>query len=251
MDMPARCGTEEPDALEPAAETQPKEPRAPQPTSPPSSQAEAFLFGTLHEVNERCIELLVNAARADERPPFALVAPLREMLIPLSPKQRRRAAEIGFLLVDMEFHDPRWWIEICRHPDRQWRTGKWRGQFPRRSAIPLTHDTLTLVWHSVQADRDTACALLGLARPVAELISTLKLSEIHRIAVRRARHIYPRWYDQPLVWRSLLLAASGGRSIALRNFQIQGLQLMGGMLLAALADESVHPEPPLQTAGTR
>lgn len=232
--MATSRGPEEPDNT-----TQQGEPRIKKSEGelPEPGQLVAFPFPTLYEVNERCIELLANAARSGERPSFALVAPLRELLAPMGPTQRKRAAQLGLLLVDMEFHDPEWWSAICRYPDRQWRPGKWRGQFSRRNAIPLARDTLMLAWHCVQADADTACALLGLARPVAKLISSLKLSEIYQIAVRRARHIYPRWYDQPLVWRTFLVAAATGpKSIAMRNFQIQGLQLMGGALVAP-ADE--------------
>jgi len=237
--VPIRRGSQEPKNVTRQNESQTKEPPSPMPGGSLSGSSVTFPFATLHEVNERCIELLVNAARSEERPPFALVAPLRELLVPMGPPQRRCAAEIGLLLADMEFHDPHWWSAICRHPERQWRTGKWRGQFPRRSAIPLARDTLMLAWHSVQADPDTACALLGLARPVSTLISNLKLSDINRIAVRRARHIYPRWYDQPLVWRTLLLAAAAGpKSIAMRNFQLHGLQLMGGTLLSPAEEVS-------------
>ena len=231
--MPKRRGEEEPNPVAQTSESQTQETRLATHEVSLSGASVAFPFATLHEVNERCIELLVNAARSEERAPFALIAPLRELLIPMGPLQRRRASQIGFLLVDMEFHDPNWWTAICRNPDRQWRSGKWRGQFTRRSAIPLARDTLMLAWHSIQADLDTACVLLGLARPVADLISRLKLSEINRIAVRRARHIYPRWYDQPLIWGKLLAAsAAGARSMAMRNFQVHALQLMGGALLA-------------------
>lgn len=204
----------------------------PTPPHPSLGTPTAFPFATLHEVNERCIALLVNAAHSEDSPPFALVAPLRELLRNTGPASRRRASESGFLLVDMEFQDLEWWRAARTHPDRQLRNGQWRGQFPRRTAIPLTRATLMLVWQSIHADLDTACALLGLAHPVAELISDLQLAELEGIAVRRSRHLYPRWYDQPLVWRALLLAASTEKPAALRNFRIQGLQLITGRLLA-------------------
>jgi hypothetical protein len=204
----------------------------PTPPHPSSGAPSGFPFSTLHEVNERCVALLVNAAHSEDRPPFALVAPLRELLCSTGPASRRRAAESGFLLLDMEFQDLEWWRAVRTYPDRQVRNGQWRGQFARRTAIPLTRATLMLVWQSIHADLDTACALLGLARPVAELISDLQLLELEGIAVRRSRHLYPRWHDHPLVWRTLLLAASGEKPPALRNFRIQGLQLITGGLLA-------------------
>src|SRR5207244_2358773 len=113
-------------------------------------------------------------------------------------------------------------------PDRKWRTAAWRGSFPRRSAVPLARATLMLAWHSLRADPETACVLLGMSPPVADLISALPLAEIDRIADRGFRHVQPRWHDRPAVWRNLLLAAQTSNPGAMRDFNLHGVQLMTG-----------------------
>jgi hypothetical protein len=197
---------------------------------PPSSGS--FPFATLYEVNERCVELLVNAARADAAGSFPLVHHIRETLRASRPETRRLAAQRAFLLVDLEFRNAQWWRALRSNPEKHWRTPAWRGSFPRRSAIPLTRATLMLAWYGIQADMSTACVLLGMTRTVAELIAAVPLSEIDRIADRGFRYLQPRWQDHPALWRELLtLSASspGGPS----RIDLHGLQLLTAELLFA------------------
>jgi hypothetical protein len=57
----------------------------------------------LQHANERCIDMLVQAARADDQGTFPLVTQLRELLTRLTPEIRARAARKPFLLVDFQF----------------------------------------------------------------------------------------------------------------------------------------------------
>jgi hypothetical protein len=50
------------------------------------------LFSDSRRVNERCIELLVNAARSESTAAFPLVRQLRDALKMSDPEIRRRAA---------------------------------------------------------------------------------------------------------------------------------------------------------------
>jgi hypothetical protein len=77
----------------------------------------AFPFAALHEVNERCIELLVNEARAEKRPPIPLVIPLRELFRNTGAEARRRAGQRGLLLIDMEFQDAESWRAVRTQPE--------------------------------------------------------------------------------------------------------------------------------------
>lgn len=61
---------------------------------------------------------------------------------------------------------------------------------------------------------------------VAEMIETLQLTELDRIADRHHRHLEPRWPDRPGVWRALLWAASTPHSVAIRRVDAYGLQLL-------------------------
>jgi hypothetical protein len=155
---------------------------------------------------------------------------MRELLLEMSPELRKRAAAHAFLLVDFEFGNVEWWTAVRQFPDKQFRGTAWRNPFPRRSAIPLTRATLMLAWQLIRMDMDTACVLLGIAEKVGEMIGTLQLTELDRIADRRHRHLEPRWADRPAVWRSLLQAASAPASAAMKRFDAYGLQLLTGDL---------------------
>jgi hypothetical protein len=68
----------------------------------------------LQEINERCLELLAQAARGGRTGTFALVIPLRDLLLQMTPEARKRAAANGFLLVDLEFANALWWLSVTR-----------------------------------------------------------------------------------------------------------------------------------------
>lgn len=185
-----------------------------------------------HEVNERCIELLVSTARLGRTPSFALVSALRELLKSADPSMRQRAARVSFLLVDMEFGNPDFWHVVCSHPGQQLKTPLWRGSFPRGSAIQLAHATLMLAWNSLRSEPATARILLGMAQSVSDRIAQLRFDEIDRIAHKRFRHVRPRWDDRPAVWRRLLLAAQSDDAKLLGAVNLHALQLLTGELLA-------------------
>jgi hypothetical protein len=189
-------------------------------------------FNGFHEVNERCIEMLLSTARHGETPSFALVSELRELLKSADRSMRQRAARVSFLLVDMEFGNPDFWHVACSHPGQQLKTPLWRGSFPRGSAIQLAHATLMLAWNSLRSDPVTARILLGMAQSVSDLITGLKFDEIDRIAHKRFRHVRPRWDDRPALWRRLLLAAQSDDAKLLGAVNLHALQLLTGELLA-------------------
>jgi hypothetical protein len=184
-----------------------------------------------HEVNERCIEMLVSAARHGETPSFALVSELRELLESADRSMRQRAARVSFLLVDMEFGNPDFWHVVCSQPGQQLKTPLWRGSFPRGSAIQLAHATLMLAWNSLRSDPATARILLGMVQSVSDLIVGLRFDEIDRIAHKRFRHVRPRWDDRPAVWRRLLLGAQSDDAKLLGALNLHALQLLTGELL--------------------
>lgn len=198
----------------------------PQSVGAATAAGSSFSLTSIHEVNERCLELLVHAARCEPLPPSRLAFSMRELLLEMSPELRKRAAARAFLLVDFEFGNVEWWTAVRQFPDKQFRGTAWRNPFPRRSAIPLTRATLMLAWQLIRMDMETACVLLGIAERVGEIIGTLQLTELDRIADRRHRHLEPRWTDRPAVWRSLLQAASAPASAAMKRFDAYGLQLL-------------------------
>lgn len=192
----------------------------------PSDPLMLFPFAALTEVNARCIELLVNAARSEARPPFSFISPLRSILRDASATIRRKTASRCYLLVDMEFADPAWWRTVLQRPDRTLRAGRWADGFPRRTAVPLARATLMLAWQGVRTDTDVACAVFGMHPRVAEVVNVMQLSDIDRIADRHFRRIKPRWADRPSVWRELLLSARAETPTASRDVNLHALRLL-------------------------
>jgi hypothetical protein len=196
-----------------------------------SHDTDTIPLETLYEVNERCLEALVNMARAPTTSPLPLVNQLRDSLRSLGPEDRKRASQRAFLLVDMEFGDLDWWQAARSMPSRRSRPSSGHKCFARQAAVPLARCTLILAWHCTRSNLDAACVLLGLARPVAQLLATIPLAAIDQIAERQWAHVQPRWHDHPVVWRQLLLAATSADAKDNHAFNLLGLQLMTGELL--------------------
>lgn len=194
------------------------------------------LLGRLHEINQRCIELLAQAARTHGAPSFEFISPLRDLLRVTTSEAQRRAAERTFVLIEFEFRNVEWWRAVRERPNRpRHGSAPLSGGFPRSAAIQLARAALTLAWSGAHADRDAVCMLLGMAHPVADLISTLRFIEIDRIAEHQFRHVRPRWEDRPAVWRKLLIAAEANDVSAMRDFNLHGLQLIASELISSNA----------------
>lgn len=181
----------------------------------------------LCDVNERCLDLLIGTARMAAAPHSDFIAQLREPLCALGGSARTLAAGCPFLLVDMQFRNAEWWRAVSTHPTRARDAGTWLTAFPRQRAVALTRAALVLAWYTARTDRDAAVALFGLAPPVSDLIATLPLPHIDRVADRHFRQLRPRWEDRPAVWRQLLISVRAGPE-ATGDFALRGLQLMAG-----------------------
>ena len=203
----------------------------PQSVGAASAAGGGFSLSSIHEVNERCLELLVHTAHTGPVPPFSLIFPIRDLLLEMTPELRKRAAARAFLLVDFEFRNVDWWTAVRQFPEKQFRGTAWRNPFPRRSAIALTRATLMLAWQAIRTTGGKAGIVLGMADKVAEIIANLQLTELDRIADRRHRHLEPRWADRPAVWHSLLAVASAAQGPTTKRVDAYGLQLLTGDLV--------------------
>jgi hypothetical protein len=190
----------------------------------------------LFEVNERCLTLLAEAARSRTSSVSPLVIALRRPLLAMTPESHARAARRPTLLVDMAFRDPLWWREAKDHPRRATRGAPEPEVFPGPSVRYLARATLVLAWHSLRNDALAAGLLLGISRPVADILASLPLAELDAIAERRYRSLRPRWDDQPALWRQLLLSGTSSDFRRGREFILRSLQLVSGELLNRKAD---------------
>jgi hypothetical protein len=184
----------------------------------------------LYEINERCLELLVRAARTD-RPTFPLVCYLRELLCSVTPETRARAAHRPLLLIDMHLANGELWRAAKDRPDRPTPRPAWQGAFARPAAVQLARSTLSLAWHKVRV-APHELFLLGITTDVADAIAQLSITEIAAVAERYFRHIRPRWEDRPAVWRRLLLSAQSEDIRRSRDFNLYGIQLLTAELMS-------------------
>jgi hypothetical protein len=194
----------------------------------PALSDESF-FLPFHEVNQRCIEMLIEAGKASRDATVGLVSDLHDLLQTISPIERRRAAQRAFLLVDLQFGDIRWWADGAAADASAARLSTGHVYFPRTRAMRLARATLTLAWHTIRSDRNNAYIVLGMTEPVAMVISRLRFEEIDKIAERRFKYIRPRWSDRPGIWREILC---GNSELSQRHADLHGLQLLTGELLA-------------------
>jgi|RhiMethySRZTD1v2_1073278.scaffolds.fasta_scaffold82407_6 hypothetical protein len=195
----------------------------------PLRTAAPQLPAPLHEVNERCLDLIALVSKMDpEDAPLAMVGPLRSLLRGTRPIVRRRAARQPFALVDMDFRDAEWWRAVASNPAHIWKDRTWRNPSPKRAAVQLTQATLMLAWHMTRADIEATSVVFGMSHEVAQVIAALGLSDIETIADRQFRHVRPRWEQQPEIWRKLLMAAHRDDAEAMRDFVVHALQLLMG-----------------------
>jgi hypothetical protein len=190
----------------------------------------------LFEVNERCVELLVEMGNnGAEETPFVLVKPLREVLCAMDVPSKRRAGRCPFLLVDIGFRDAAWWKELNGDFGRVSRQSNRVGSFPRRQAIQLARSTLTLAWHVAQSGEVDGALMLGMSVGCRDVIRSLGFAELEQAAEKLWRHVRPRWEDRPAVWRQLLTAAMKGNEQESGEVALRGLQLLIGEMLQGQA----------------
>lgn len=185
----------------------------------------------VQRVNQRCIEMLTQAARMARLEMSPLVRELREVLLQMTPETRARAARRTFSLVDMELGNGDLWRRFKSHPARVGPALNERGRFARAAAVQLARDTLILAWYGVRADCHGAKLLLGMSTAVADIVVSLSLADINRIAERQFRYVRPRWEDRPDLWLTLLSASQTPDIRRARDLNLRGLQLIVGAIV--------------------
>jgi len=213
-------------------------PRAPQASSELTWKG-AQALGRVHALNERCIELLAQLARADRRSDLAIVNQHRNLWRGLSAITRKRAAGTPFLLMDLHSQDADWWHSVKDPRPSRRRKMVLRAAFTGKIAGELTRETLMLAWSTVAIDRGAASIMLGMSPAVSGIIAGLAPQDVERIAARHSAHLQPRWVDLPAFWGKLLAAARDGDEKALHEIHLHGAQLIGSELLPLIDGRSV------------
>ena len=84
--------------------------------------------------------------------------------------------------------------------------------------------------------------ILGISRPVAEILAGLALSDLDSIAERRFRSLRPRWEARPALWRRLIHAGDSGDFRPGKEFILRSLQLLSSELLHSEDDPHAFKE---------
>lgn len=194
----------------------------------PDVRATAYPLPQVHEVNARCLEIMIQVARTDPPGAVPLIDDLSALLREMTPEMRARAARCTFLLVDLEFRNGKFWARVQRNPHRSVPIADSRGVLPRAQGLQLARTTLILAWECLRADPYMSSLVLGMSATVAEIIAGFSLPEMLLIVDRQFRHARPRWEDRPQIWRELLRASRTSDIRRARDVTVWGLQLNAG-----------------------
>ena len=141
---------------------------------------------------------------------------------------RRRIARVPFLLIDIQFCNEDWWHSVTASPARRFQSPAWKGTFSPRLGASIGRASLTFAHQSLRVDAPATMALCGLTSAVAAIITSVKLSQLERVAEQHYRCVRPRWEDRPAVWRRLITCASVEERHRIREFCLHALQLQAG-----------------------
>ena len=131
----------------------------------------------------------------------------------------------------MRLTDLDWWQRVAAHTATSSDRSPWLTPLPPKLTTKLARSTLVLAWHTARVDQQAALLLLGLSRPVADLIARLHLPDVDRISERHYHQLRPRWGSHPSVWKHLLDASRTSDQTASAAFVLRGLQLVAGDLV--------------------
>jgi hypothetical protein len=181
----------------------------------------------LAEINERCLEGLTHS-QPGSRAEFDLVRELRSPLQSLTPDMRHRISRVPFLLIDIQFCNEDWWRSVTASPARRFQSPAWKGTFSPRMAASIGRASLAFARQSLRVDAPATMALCGLSSAVAAIITSVKLTQLERVAEHHYSCVRPRWEDRPAVWRRLIACATAEERHRLREFCLHALQLQAG-----------------------
>lgn len=161
----------------------------------------------VHRLNERCLELLAQAACDGEYENSIAMRQELRLWRSLDVATRRRVARLPFVIVDVHFTDIAWWEQVRDPMCGLQREAEVEGRRPSSQGEQLMHETLMFAWHMAQSDRVVSCLIVGMSREVSAAIGGLSTTDIRRIASTFTHDVGPRWGNCPDLWRNLILAA--------------------------------------------
>jgi hypothetical protein len=192
---------------------------------------------SLAELNEACLALLAEEARARGAQGAPLLRQVGELWKALDAAARRRAAACPYLLFDAGFADALRWRPAARQVDDGPRCG-YAAYFTVPAATAVARQVFTFAWHLARAQRLDARLVLGMPAASAALIGQYTLLQIQSLAELRCEWLRPRWAAHSAAWRELLLAAAAGETAALERIRLHGFALLAAEARRAGAERA-------------
>lgn len=178
----------------------------------------------VRQLNERCVEVLCEAATEDfPATTLPVITEHRTLWRTLPLEARRLVAQIPFAIVDAQFGNEASWQQLVQ--DRAGFAVHATG-LPGDVRHELMHETLMFAWQIARWDREVALMAFGMRPAVADLILALTPRQLRTIAATEHGGIQVRWADDLAFWRELLLAARAGNDEKLAELHLQAKLLL-------------------------
>jgi hypothetical protein len=193
----------------------------------------ATSFGPIHQLNERCIELLCDAAISGSPPvTLPIVTAHRELWVRLDLEARQCLARLPFVMTDAQFRDTSRWRRVTQIQAHETEVDAIPNGLPRGSSEELMLEVLMFAWQAARQDRTVALMAFAMSSSVAEIIAGLTPRQIRTIATRENHFVQIRWSSNLAFWRDLLIAALDGDEETLAVLHLHAKLMLCGELIS-------------------
>ena len=194
----------------------------------PNRWAGVRMLQTAHRLNERCFSLLAETVLTGGASiELHAMYRLRELWAQVDARVCERAGRCPVLLLDLNFQRADWWRWVGQGDGRASGVNVPSALFTEEDATPLWREILMEAWSIGRSIPHAASLVFGMEPHVSSAIADLSVPELDQVAVVYARYLRPRWEENCVFWRRLLLAAIGADDEALAHAHLHCLQLLG------------------------
>lgn len=184
----------------------------------------AETLASLSELNEECLELIAQQARAT--PAHALLTEIARRWGALDAPARQRAAGCLYLLVDAGFADPQHWRTCDARQVSDAAGDDYAPFFTVPAASQVAQAVFTFAWHLARCQSVAARLLLGMPAACVAQLAQHTLGQVRTLALRYPQWLKPRWVSQASMWREFLWAAGSGEAAPLERARLRGQTLL-------------------------
>jgi hypothetical protein len=192
----------------------------------------AGTLASLGQLNEECLELLAQQARA--LPAHLTLTEIARHWEALDAAGRERAGACLYLLLDAGFAEPQRW---------RWRPGPQAADvggertafFTVPAAPQVAQGVFIFAWHLARCRGSAARLLLGMPALSVRQLARHTLSEVRALALSNLHWLRPRWGQRPAMWREFLVAAAGNDPATLERVRLRGQRLLAAEARQGLA----------------